>query len=365
LALISIFSSVLGWKYYRHEMLQDQVRTFQAHALEGFKLRAMNRPEEAAIEYEKAYKLHHADTKTLMDMASVYVQMAQYEKAFRFYLEAYQADPDAYEALYNAALCDVALKRFDAAAERAQKLLHIDRKRSKYYSLIARSLWQNGQKDEALSWYALVQRNTNTIDAEMAAQYEEKKQNITPKSVVFTYENTEDTQALFSLATRYESEGFDVKALRSYEKILIAEPENEKAHLGAAALLQKHGSNAEAMEHYGLISHPDAAILEKIGSLHHGLKAYEKALEFYERSYALHPHAELLRAMVSAAFYLGNEQKVNEYFAKLQRLDPLLAHQLLYAMESQAGMKHTPKQTLLYLAKELWYGWLQGDTHDA
>jgi hypothetical protein len=65
--------------------------------------------------------------------------------------------------------------------------------------------------------------------------------------------------------------------------------------------------------------------------------------------------AELVRAMVSAAFYLRDETKTARYLSELERLDPQTAHRLIYAMESEAGMEHTRWQTLRYLAAELWY----------
>ena len=368
-ALLLAAGAVLGWEYRNYQNEQNNVHTFRAYALEGFRLRAQNRPVEAAEAYEKAYKIHKKDAQTLMDMASVYAQLGDAEKAAKFYAEAFDADTDRYDAFYNAALCDYALGRYDAAQQKAQRLLHLDRKRSKYYRLIALGFSGLGKREEALAYYARLAKNSRYKNdealKELRALYETSPETVKPIEIVFEYEKTEVAAELFALAQKYEAEGFDVKALRSYQKILLSEPKNAKVHDGAGKLLKKHGVRDEALEHFLAIEAPDAKALEAIGALYHGMKRYDRALPYYENAYAQNKSPELARALASAAFYLKDEQKTARYLAELERQDPRTAHRLLYAMETEAGMEHTRWQKLRYLAVELWYRFAEGVRNDA
>jgi tetratricopeptide (TPR) repeat protein len=359
---------ILGTEYYRFQKKQNDVRAFQAYALEGFKLRAMNRPKEAAAAYEQAYAIHKKDAQTLTDMADVYAHLGDSEKAAKLYEEAFGTDRDRHDALYNAALCDYALGRFDAALEKTQRLLHLDRRRSKYIKLIALAHHALGETQKALGYYARLAKNSRYANdaslKELRALYEGAPETVKPVEILFDYEKTEDGAELFALAQKYEAEGFDIKALRSYQKILSSEHENEKARLGAGKLFKKHGARAEALEHFLALDDPDAKTLESIGALYHGMKRYDKALEYYEKAYALNKSAELARAMASAAFYLKDETKMARYLSELERLDPQTAHRLLYAMESEAGMEHSRWQTLQYLTIELWYRIAGGGVRD-
>lgn len=343
------------------------MRSFQKFALQGLEFHASNQAQKAAEAYEKAYALHKKDTKTLVDMADVYIQLKEYKKAAQIYLEAYESDHDEYKALYKAALSQEQLQNYTKVKEYATTLIHMDRKRSKYFRLIARSLWQEGQKEQALSWYALVRdSDRDAIDKAMAKEYVAQKESITPQKLEFKYEATEDVKELFALAQEYKTDSYDIKALRSYEKILQVEAKNEKAHKNMAELLQKHKAYDKALYHYQAITEPDAQTLENIGALYHSMQKYKEALAFYEDAYALNAHDELLRAMVSSAFYLKDQEKMSRYFEQLQRKNPLLANKLIYAIEATAGMEHSSSQTLLYLALNRWYSFLQAeDKHDS
>jgi tetratricopeptide (TPR) repeat protein len=368
-ALLLAAGAVLGWEYRQYQNEQNAVHAFRTHALKGFRLRAQNRPEEAAEAYEKAYVIHQKDAQTLMDMAGVYAQLGDTEKAARLYAEAFDADSDRYDALYNAALCDYTLGHYDAALDKAQRLLHLDRKRTKYYRLIALGHYALGRTQKALAYYTRLAKNSRYANdealKELRVLYGASPETVKPVEIVFEYETAEDTAALFALAKKYESGGFDVKALRSYQKILLSEPENAKAHVGAGKLLKKHGVRAEALEHYLAINAPDAEALEDIGALYHGMKRYDRALPYYEKAYAQNESAELARALASTAFYLKDEKKTMRYLSELQRQDPRTAHRLLYAMETESGMEHTRWQTLRYLAVELWYRFIAGVRNDA
>ena len=155
------------------------------------------------------------------------------------------------------------------------------------------------------------------------------------------------------------------KALRTFQKLLTLSPKNDAAHRGAARLLKAHGADEAALEHYLAVAHPGADVFEETGAVYHRLKQYRKALAQYEKAYALQPSRELARALTAVSFYLKDKKRLSKYFDAFKRYDAAGARELFYAMETEAGVEHTPWQKLRHLAVRYWYRFIGEGPDDA
>lgn len=150
---------------------------------------------------------------------------------------------------------------------------------------------------------------------------------------------------------RYKSEGYDIKSLRTSQKILHANPKHNGANKTAAELLYTHNVLSDAYRYVTKVEDHDARSLEILGAVYQNAGELEKAIDVYERSYAKEPKKDLLRAMVVCTMGAKKEKDMNNYLKRLSHIDPLLSTKLIYALETKNGVKHGFLDTFTYLAK--------------
>ena len=357
LFLSLFFGLAVGWEYYEAEKFAHEKYAFQNAALKGYTLHSKGDIRGAKKAYDEAYALYSKDAVTLEDMGNVYARLGFTQEATNFFYQAYQYDNDKFDALYKAGLGYLSFGEFDKALEVANILIHKDKRSTKYTRLIALALEKQGKINEALGYYAYTIKNkkyhSDPILENLKNAY--KNSDINPVEIVFEYEKVEDTKALIKLALEYEKNGFDIKALRSFQKILLENPTHKLALQKVGELLKKHESNHEALEYFSQIEDKDAIIHEHIGALYHRIREYEKALKHYELALSQKTSEELLRAACSVSFYLKDEKRIEKYFSRLQEVNSRMAHDLLYAMEASLGKEHTVVEKLHHITLAYWY----------
>jgi tetratricopeptide (TPR) repeat protein len=340
-------------RYNDYEAQQDDVRRFQQLALQGYGAVNAGKSEAAIGYYEAAIGIHDRDAASLSDLATLYRGQGRIEAAGRLYAQAYAAEPDSYRHLYHAALCDYLQQRYDDAAQKATELMHRDRKRGKYYRLLAASRFGAGKREEALGYYAvIVQRESDRNDTllqDVQRAYAALEHKPEPHRLTFAYEETDDVGKLAELMRRYEREGYDIKALRTAQKILEITPGHDEAHKMAARLFYAHDAMNEAYRHASAVGEHDAESLEILGGTHQSFGEHDAALEAYERSYAMQPKKELLRAMAVCAFHGRRFEAMLVAIGRLEQYDPQLAHRVAYAIETEGGVEHGIWEKLSYL----------------
>lgn len=354
---IFMFAST-GYLYYiydSYEQKQQDVREFQNLAFQGYSAVNARDYVRALDSYKKAVAIYDKDSKSLADLASLYRQKGDMKNAKKFYEKAYTAKKDNPKNLYNLALCNNILGEYDESIENLMELMHVDKRSTKYYRLLSLNYYKLKKYEKALGYYAvLVQRNSYADDnasKDVRALYEESSPKPKPTHILHKYTKTDDKKELFSLIEVYKKEGYDIKALKAANKILMQEPENDKANKIAAELLYMHKSYNEAYNYVSRVKEYDARSYEILGAIHQKAKNYKMALEAYESSYKLQPKKEVLRAIVVSAAGVGNSEKAATYLKELEEIDPLLATKLMYALELKSGAKNGTYEKLLYLAK--------------
>ncbi len=350
----------VAWEYVSAQNHAQNKYAFQESALKGYTLYSKGDMQGAKQAYDEAYAIYPNDAMTLQDMGNVYATFGKTKEATHFFHEAYRLDNDKYEALYKATLGELMLGNTTQAIQMITTLIHKDTKRTKYTRVMALALEKEGKMDEALAYYAYTIKNKKYLsDTKLEAlkqAYELKP--LAPVEIVFEYETTENIEELVALMQRYKKEGYDTKALRSAQKILLQEPEHILALRMAGDLMKEHGSNQEALAYLTQIEPKDAYVHESIGAVYHRIREYAKALEYYELALEEKPNEELVRAACSVSFYLKDTQRIEQYFNQLEKLNPLMAHNLLYAMEADSGKKHTVREKVQHIALGYWYGML-------
>ena len=343
-------------RYSTYESKQDEVRTFQQLALGGYSAVNAGADDKALQLYEAAIAIHDGDDASLGDLATLYRRKGRIEEARTMYEKAYAAKSDKTQYLYNAALCDYILGDHDAVITRVTALMHKDRRRSKYYRLLALSHFAGGDEATALGYYAvLVKRRSYGNDnllVEVKAAYDVLAEKPKPQPLTFAYEQTDAVPELVEWMRRYEKEGYDIKALRTAQKILTMQPDHDSAHKTAATLFYAHGAMADAHRHAAAVKSPDARSLEILGGTHQSFGEYGKAIDAYERAYAAKPGKELLRAMAVCAFQDGRTDAMEGHLHRLRQIDPQLAHRLTYALETRGGITHDTWEKVGYLLKD-------------
>ncbi|MBN2249591.1 MAG: tetratricopeptide repeat protein [Campylobacterales bacterium] len=343
-------------RYSTYEAEQEEVRKFQQLAFKGYSAINTGRDEEALKQYEAAVAIYDKDDASLSDLATLYRKKGRIKEARALYEKAYKVEQDKYKHLYNAALCDYLLEDYDSAVKKVMELMHQDKKRSKYYRLLAISHFANGEREKAMGAYAvLMQRKSYQNDEllkKVKSAYDALEVKPEPEELRFAYEDTDAVEELEDLMQRYVEEGYDIKALRTAQKILGIEEEHNGAHKMAAELFYRHDVMDEAGRHAEAVSVHDARSLEMLGGIQQRIGEHEKALESYERSYAMQPKTELLRAMAVCAFHAKRTKEMAEYLERLGEFDPQLAHRVVYALETKSGVTHTTWEKLEYLIKD-------------
>lgn len=364
LKIVSIAAAVLlaGFTFYgtqrysAYEAKQEEVRTFQQLAFKGYSAINTGAHDKALEYYEAAVAIHDADDASLRDLATLYRKKGRIKEARALYEKAYAAKRDKYDHLYNAALCDYLLKDYGKAIGKVTDLMHRDRKRSKYYRLLAVSHFTNGEREKAMGAYAvLAQRKSYRNDEllkEVKAAYDMLEVKPEPQELRFAYEDTDAVEELEDLMQRYVEEGYDIKALRTAQKILGIQDDHDGAHKMAAELFYRHNVMDEAGRYAEAVSEHDARSLEVLGGTYQRMGEHHKAIEAYERSYAMQPKKELLRAMVVCAFHAKKSEAMEGYLERLSETDPQLAHRVVYALETKSGVEHNTWEKLKYLIKD-------------
>jgi len=359
-ALFVAFASYAGYTYHTYEQKQEEVKAFRDLALKGYAAVNANRNDEALAHYEKAVALYDKDSRSLKDLAYLYRKKGETAKARELYQKAYDANNDDFKALFNAALLDYVLKDHNASIKKAKTLIDHNKNATKYYRLLAANYYALGMKKEAFENYAVLKQRGykkigDALTKEVAEAYEALKAKPEAKPVVYAYTKTDDIKELEKLMLKYKKEGYDMKSLRTAQKILFSEPENDAANKTAATLLHAHNANKEAYDYAKAVKNHDAQSYEALGASCQNRAEYAEAIEAYEKAYALKPSKELLRAMAVCALKKDDVEKLAEYVDKLYEIDPLLATKLLYAIEIQSGIKHTITDKIVYLMKLEYY----------
>ncbi|MBN2722363.1 MAG: hypothetical protein JXQ77_06040 [Campylobacterales bacterium] len=349
----------IGYRYYAYETEQNKVRVFQETALNAYNAYAGGKNDEALKLYQEAVALYDKDDRSLHSIAALYRHKGDMANARKYYARAYELNPDDFEAGYAVALVDHMLKDYTKSAGEALSLIHHDGPQIKYYRLLAVNMYKTGKYDDAYGYYAHIkasgQYEGDELLAPLAQAYEKLAKKPAAKEIANEYKVTNDIAQLEKLMARYQKEGYDMKALRTAQKIVSIRSNHDGANRTAAELYVKHNALLEAMKHIENIAKHDGRTLEIKGAGLQRIGAFAPALEAYERSYALKPSDDLLRAMSICAALSGDIQKSAKYMAILEQKNPYMAHQLAYALETKAGIEHTKADKLIYLALEDWY----------
>lgn len=343
-------------RYSTYEAKQGEVRKFQQLAFKGYSAINTGRDDEALKYYEAAVAIYDKDDASLSDLATLYRKKGRIKEARALYEKAYAAKKDKYKHLYNAALCDYLLKDYGKAIEKVTELMHQDKKRSKYYRLLAVNYFAKGEKEKAMGAYAvLMQRKSYQNDEllkKVKSAYDALEVKPEPQELRFAYEDVDDVEELEELMQRYAKEGYDIKALRTAQKILGIQDDHDGAHKIAAELFYRHNVMDEAGRYAEAVSEHDARSLEVLGGTYQRMGEHHKAIEAYERSYAMQPKKELLRAMAVCAFHAKKSEAMEGYLERLSETDPQLAHRGVYALETKSGVEHNTWEKLEYLIKD-------------
>gem|GEM_PF-3244506 len=361
-AIVLIVTGAFGYvvsKIYTDEAKQNEVREFRALAFKGYTLVNLGKDEEAIEAYEKAVAIYDKDPRSLSDLAMLYRKRGELEKARKYYLKAFDAGQDRYHYLYNASLVQYMLGEYEEVIENVERLLHIDGNRLKYYKLLTAAAYAKGDKKRAFGYYRVLdERGGDTEDEFLQAvrsEYEALEEKPQSLEVVYRYQLIDDEAELEVLMHEYEREGYDIKALRTAQKILLSNESHDGANMMAAELFSKHNEFNEAYYYVSKINNHNARSLKILGASLQNRGEYKEAIEAYERSYAKEPSNDLLRAMAVCAWRDKDEQKMFHYLAKLKAADPLLATKLIYAMGIESGVENSFFDKLIYFAKVEFY----------
>jgi len=360
LVLVLIASSVFGYSYIKYQQREDKIANvleFKSKAFNAYGALANKQYKKAKALYEEALELHSEDSKTLRDYAMCLSKLGENKKAAQMYEKAYHLDRYKVEStLLNLASIYFKIKDYEKSAQYYQELIERFRPKYKYIEKLIVSLLQLNQQDKAMGYYAyVVKKDPNYFKdkfQELKAKYtkDTKALDLLPK-----YENIKDIDKLLDIARDYKAKGYDKHALKAYYKILYQTKTHDIVNKETADLLLKNYDIDNALLYLKLIEKKDFDVLFKMGGIYHQNKKYKKAIELYELALKKKETPMLLKNLAACSFYNKDKKRVNTYLEKLKKVDKRLAYNFEYAMLIKSGVVMTQKEKIIYQLYNLWF----------
>lgn len=252
--------------------LREKPDLFTANLFLGIDLLQLHQPERALTYLERAQHLNPLDVQAALHLGRVFADLHEFSKANEWYLRATGIDSGNADAWYGAGITYLSLAR--EAAEQLGKL-----GKEGFYAklLLAESLDQRGQAEEALKAYQqLLEGNAHSPGLHAA--------------VGFSYLLLPGSAKMSEAAAEFKAE-------------LAAHPGSLLAQLGLARIAIERGEFAPALEKVGMVWQADLRFLQaNINRLWQGFTAEQiDGLEKDLRDVpAAQPHPEVTKFLLTA-----------------------------------------------------------------
>ncbi len=304
---------------YKHALLVDpqysQAAIGMARVLDN-----LGRREEALSTLQAVANRAPQDVKLLLALGETYLNILDYQSAFRSFSQALEIDPNSASALADLDNLEIIEGKSSEALNRLLQLAQ-DRPSADTYEILAAQYQVRGNWSDALSWrqYATALEPFNGIVwLNLANQY-------------LTLQDLNHAEPALSKAAQYlpvspavllatgklkEGQGKDAEAETYYNRAIDASPNQISAYVALANLKSKQGDPSSALQilQTGLEQAPAAALAyETLGNYYSSQKDYQTAIESYQEGLNVMPGA--VELMVSQ----GNVY-VDEYQAAKDKL---------------------------------------------
>lgn len=220
--------------------------------------------------YEKAYScaVENKDVELLFEMALLYDELDEDEKAEEKYYEILDLMPTEERAYYGLAILYDKKEEYSKAIDFFQRSIELNPKYHKAFFFMANTYDQMGNKDKAIEYY------------KKALEIEEND--------FWTYVN---------LGAIYEEINENFEALKMIERAMALNPEHYMVHFNMGVIYGKLGKINEAQLHYrnSLIINPNYPYSYlNLAIIHKEQKDYVKAKEIISQGIENVPEASFL-----------------------------------------------------------------------
>jgi tetratricopeptide (TPR) repeat protein len=244
----------------------DNSETF----IEANKQKILGNYSEAGILFEKCLVMNPSDDASMYELAKIELFNKNPERALQLVEKAAEINPDNdyYTELYANLL--KSFDRYNDAIKIYKNLIDANPYNFDYYDQLAMCYLLNGKSDEAIKVYNNLEERIG-ITEEIAM----KKQNIylQVRQIDKAIEEIEKLCAQYPTESKYYailaelclSNGYEEKALKSYNKIIEIDPNNPYIHISLADYYKKNGQQAKAFDELKIgFANPNLGIDSKI-----------------------------------------------------------------------------------------------------
>lgn len=366
IALLSAVAiSVMGFSYVVHDNYQNreakiaEVMEFQKMAFAAYTKLGTGKYKEAEYFYKKAMHIHDEDAKTLFDYSGILARLGKHQESIEMLEKSYlYSNYKSEEVLEQLAKMFYETQNWKKSTYYYKEAIERFRPKYKYIEKIILSLGKQDKLDEAMGYFAYIQERSPEY-------FKDKKEfdkfikrytsgtkalDLLPK-----YDSIEDIEALLALGQGYENKGHDDKALKAYDKILLADPVHQKAHSYASEIMLRYADYAHALEHLSELEEKDFDYYMKVGSAMQELKKYDQAIKYYEKALEKNSTALLYKNLTAVSFRNADQDRVYKYLALLREKDPRMAYNFEYATVVSLDEGMSTKEKLTYQAVNTLY----------
>ena len=251
--------------------------------------------------YNQVLKIDPNHSQALNNIAVIFTNSKDYQKAISSYEKAIEVNPNYKDAYYNLGVIFMKLKDYQKAKSSYEKAIQIDPNYEKAHNNQGNTFKELGEYQKALSCY------------EKAAEV-----------------NPNYTDAYYNQGHTYNELGEYQKAKEYFEKTIKINPNYIEAHNNLGNIFQKLGYLQKAKDCYDKTIEINPNYIKahnNLGNTYKELGEYQKALSCYEKAIQIDPnYADACFNLGSLFHELGEYQKAKEYFEKIIKINPNYAN---------------------------------------
>ena len=247
--------------------------------------------------YNQVLKINPNHSQTLNNIAVIYTNSKDYQKAINSYEKAIEINPNYADAHYNLGVIFMKLKDYQKAKDCYEKAIEINPNYAKAYYNQGNTYSELGDYQKALGCYdKAIEVNPNYVDA------------------------------YYNLGVIFKELGEDQKAKNCYEKVIEIDPNFAHAHNNLGNVFKDLGNPQKAISCYEKVIEINPNYIDahnNLGVIFKELGKDQKAKNCYEKVIEIDPNFAHAHNNLGNVFKdLGNPQKAISCYEKAIKIDP-------------------------------------------
>ncbi|MCX5667727.1 MAG: tetratricopeptide repeat protein [Candidatus Omnitrophica bacterium] len=242
--------------------------------------------------YERSLKYTPDSAVLCNDLANVYMESGDKEKAINLYKRALDIDPYQTWTYNNLAILYTDTNRYDESVKLLKKLIEIKPDYPKAYNSLGNIYKEKGKSEEAVEMYkkalslepdyAEACNNLGVIYSNMDRK--EEALELIKKAISLAANNF---KLYYNLGLVYQNMGKYDDAIAAFKRVLELSPDNKDAYNNLSTVYNKAGKNDEAIAALIKAIEIDrsfAVAYRNIAAIYYFEKKYDKAIKYYDEA---------------------------------------------------------------------------------